>query len=74
MCAVIWSRYGVCKSFSVNSFLSKKNRFAELSPPFQCGLHNLSRIKLSFSIINRVAVESDAYGFKRALAFATIHP
>ena len=60
--------------------LKKKNRFAELSPSSQCGLHNLLRINfLSVSRQNqrgknRVAVESDAYGFERTLAFATIHP
>ena len=81
MCAVTWSRYWVCKSFIVNYFLSKKNRFAELSPPSQYGLQNRLRIKLSFSIKtttkeekNRVAVESDAYGFAHALAFGSIHP
>lgn len=65
-----------CKFFSF-----KKNRFAELSPPSQCGLQNLLCIKLSFSIKtktkkkkNRVAVESDPYGFERALAFVSIHP
>ena len=82
MCAVIWWRYGVCKSFIVNSFLSKKKiRFAQLSPPSQCVLQNLLCIKLSFIIKtknqrgkNRVAVESDAYSFERALAFVSIHP
>ena len=70
-----------CANHSLWILFFQKNRSAELSLSSQCGLQNLLRIKLSFSIKTktkeekvRVAVESDAYGFERVLAFVSIHP